>query len=46
MNKINIAREKYTAPSVEGMKLTNLQSLLVSLSMKGEIEDFEEGDEL
>lgn len=45
MNNI-IRREPYLAPSIEDMRLTNLQHLLVSLSIKGEIEDFEEGEEL
>ncbi|MDO4708131.1 MAG: hypothetical protein Q4A61_06935 [Porphyromonadaceae bacterium] len=47
MNKNNIIqREAYTSPFVENMGLTNVQSLLVSLSIRGDIEDFEEGEEL
>lgn len=47
MNTINITlRESYATPVAEEVNLNNLQSLLVSLSIKGEIEDFEEGEEL
>ncbi|MDO4691592.1 MAG: hypothetical protein Q4A64_01815 [Porphyromonadaceae bacterium] len=39
-------KEEYAKPQGEIFEITNLQSLLVTLSVEGCIEDFIEGDDL
>lgn len=45
--KMSIKKKQcYFAPSIERMHLAQPLNLLVSVSMEGGIEDWEEGDEL
>lgn len=39
-------KEEYVKPQGEILEISNLQSLLVTLSVEGCIEDFIEGDDL